>query len=270
MKNVFNIIRFLSIALVIAIIAFVIWIQGQYVVPVLMYHHVKESRIRELNTVTPEAFEKQMAYLSRHGYKVLSMDDYISVKKSGGKFSRNTIVITFDDGYEDNYTYAFPILKKYHLPATIFVISDYVGQEPFVNWNQIKEMMDEKIIIGSHTRHHRYLPNVMDEELENQIAGSKKFLEKRLGKTVNYIAYPTGGFTDEVKSMAKAAGYLAGFTTNRGQDKTAQDLFELKRIRMNNKDNSTTLFAKFSGYYNVFRSKKESHTEDDLGSVYKR
>ena len=270
MKLFINISKWVIVAILISVTVFVVWLRGQSVVPILMYHHVRPNPVKDLNTDSPLSFEKQMAFLSKYRYKVITLDEYIAIKKNGGKFSRNTVVITFDDGYDDNYTYAFPILKKYHFPATMFVISDYVGQEPFLTWQQVREMSNEGVIIGSHTRHHRYLPNVLDEELHNQIEGSKRIIEEHLGKEVNYIAYPTGGFTQMVKDVVKSAGYIAGFTTNRGQDKSNQDFFELKRIRVNNKDSQLTLYAKFSGYYNVFRKTKESHTDDDLGYLYKK
>ena len=140
MKLASQIVRYILIALVTSGIAFFIWLQGQYVTPILMYHHVKARPIKELNTVTPKVFEKQMSFLKRYGHKVLSLDEYIDIKKNGGKDPRGSIVITFDDGYENNYLYAFPVLKQYHYPATIFVVSDMVGKDRFLTWNQIKEM----------------------------------------------------------------------------------------------------------------------------------
>jgi peptidoglycan/xylan/chitin deacetylase (PgdA/CDA1 family) len=270
MKLFKNIAKWTLLAVLISLIVFVLWIRGQYVVPILMYHHVRPSPVKDLNNSSPLAFEKQMAFLKKYNYNVLSLDEYFTIKKSAGTFPRNSVVITFDDGYDNNYTNAFPILKKYNFPATIFVISDYVDHESFLTWKQIQEMSREGFTIGSHTRQHSYLPNVLDEESHNQIVGSKRIIEEKLGKKVNYIAYPTGGFTQAVKDIAKSAGYVAAFTTNRGKDKSNQDLYELKRIRVNNKDSLLTLYAKFSGYYNVFRATKESHTDDDLGYLYKK
>lgn len=271
MKLFKNIVRYVLIALLAATIVYLIWLRGQYVVPILMYHHVKPGTIKELNTVTPKSFERQMKFLSKYGYKVLSLDEYMAIKKNGGKFSRNSVVITFDDGYEDNYIYAYPVLKKFNFSATEFIISDLVGKKTLLSWDQIKQMRKGKIIIGSHTRNHRYLPNTIEEELKDEIAGSKKVIEAHLGGKVDYIAYPTGGFTEEVKELVKAAGYVAGFTTNRGHDRSNTDLFELKRIRMNNYDNWLTLFAKYSGYYNVYRQLKKPYNDDDaLGIVYKQ
>ncbi len=269
-KVIKNVARYVLVTIFVAAVIFAIWLQGQYVVPILMYHHVKPNSIKDLNTVSPENFKRQMKFLSKYGYKVLSLDEYMAIKKSGGKFAHNSVVITFDDGYEDNYIYAYPVLKKFNFSATEFVISDLVGRKNLLNWDQIKEMQRNGIIIGSHTRRHRYLPNTIEEELKDEIMGSKRVIEKELRQKVDYIAYPTGGFTEEAKELARAAGYIAGFTTNRGYDKTNTDLYELKRIRMNNYDHWLVLLAKYSGYYNVFRQIKKPYNDDDaLGIVYK-
>lgn len=269
MKQIKNILRYVILGLLISLIGLVIWVHEHYVVPVVMYHHVKPRPIKELNTVTPKDFERQMKFLIKYHYNVLSMDQYIQMKQNGEDFSRNTVVLTFDDAYEDNYIYALPVLKKFHLPATEFVISDLVGHKLYMNWDQIKEMEKEGITIGSHTRRHAYLPLLPVDLLKDELEGSKQIIEEHLGHPINFIAYPTGGFKEEVKRAVADAGYLAGFTTNRGYDKSNTDLFELKRIHVNSYDNWLTLFAKFSGYYNVFRGIKKSYSRDDaISQVY--
>ena len=259
--------------LIIAVTGCCAWLQDQYVVPILMYHNVSladtkllptighpPKRKLHLNQVTPQSFDRQMGFLKNNGYQVISLDDYVQGQKAGKKFSHKTVVITFDDGYVDNYTNAFPILKKYHFPATIFLISDYVGvSQGLLNWEQVKEMSQYGISFGSHTRHHVYLPAQSKEQMKDEIAGSKHVIEEHLGKPVYYLAYPSGGFSDEIKTITALAGYKAALATNRGYDRYNIDLYELNRIHVNSRDNELTLAGKLSGYYNLFRELKLSH-----------
>ncbi len=212
-----------------------------------------------LNTVSEKSFEYQMNFMKRHGFQVISFDDLVEGIKEGQQFARNTVVLQFDDGYEDNYKYAFPILKKYGFPAMVFLVSDKIGTPGFLTWDQIKEMEKYNFLAGAHTRHHVYLPRLSLAQAQDEIAGSKKMIEDHLGHSIDYFAYPSGGFTEEIKRLVKEAGYKAAVTTNRGKDRFNMDLYELKRIHMNNTDDQYSgliLWFKLSGYYNLFRHSK--------------
>ena len=250
-----------------------VWIEGQYVVPILMYHSISSADTKpifvigrpdkvklRLNIVSPKSFDKQMAYLKNNGYQVISLDDFVEGNRVGKKFAHKTVVITFDDGYVDNYTNAFPVLKKYHLSAAIFLITDFVGQNPnMLNWEQVKEMSQYGITFGSHTRHHAYIPSQSKEQMKDEIVGSKHVIEEHLGKPVYYFAYPCGGFTEQAKTITALAGYKAALSTNRGTDRYNIDLYELSRIHMNNWDNEFTFWSKLSGFYDLFRQLRPSH-----------
>ncbi len=263
MSKIVNIKRLLltiSFILIIAFIGLCIWMQGQYVVPIMMYHRISLADESPMNTVSPKNFAKQMDFLKRNGYQVITMDDLIEGTKVRKKFPHKKVVITFDDGYRDNYKNAFPILKEYHFPAAIFLISDLTGVSPnLLTWDQIKEMSQNGITFGSHTRHHVYLPEQSEAQLKDEIEGSKRVIEEHLGKPVYYFAYPSGGFSEHIKSLVAMAGYKAAFSTNRGYDRYNIDLYELNRIRINNWDPSFVLWNKLSGYYNLFRKLKSSH-----------
>lgn len=263
MSKIINIKRLLLsifFILMIFFVGFCIWIQDQYVVPILMYHRVSLADEFPLGTVSPKAFAKQMDFLKRHGYQVITVDDLVEGTKARKKFSHHTVVITFDDGYQDNYKNAFPILKKYHFPAAVFLISDYIGVNPnLLTWDQIKEMNQNGITFESHTRRHVYLPEVSEEKLKDEIRGSKHVIEEHLGKPVYYFAYPSGGFSEHIKSLVAMAGYKAAFSTNRGYDRYNIDLYELSRIRLNSGDTPVVLWNKLSGYYNLFRKLRPSH-----------
>jgi len=248
--------------LIIGSIGFTFWVRDRYVVPILTYHHVGiPSGKWRLNTVSEKSFEYQMRFMKRHGFEVISFDDLVEGIKKGHQFARNTVVLQFDDGYEDNYKYAFPILKKYEFPAMVFLISDSIGKPDFLTWDEIKEMEKYNFLAGAHTRHHVYLPRADLDKAKDEIEGSKKVIEDRLGHSINYFCYPSGGFTEDVKRIVKEAGYKAAVTTNRGKDRYNVDLYELKRIHMNNTDDEYSgliLWVKLSGYYNLFRKLKDS------------
>jgi len=262
-KNILRVLAILVVTvLVIGSIGYTFWLRDRYVVPILMYHHVGiPSGKWRLNDVSEKSFDYQMNFMKRHGFQVISFDALIEGLKEGEQFARNTVVLQFDDGYEDNYKYAFPILKKYEFPAIIFLVSDKVDAPDFLTWDQIKEMEKSNISFGAHTRHHAYLPGLSLAEAQDEIAGSKKILEDHLGHSIDYFSYPTGGFSAQVKTLVKEDRYKAAVTTNRGKGRYNQDLYALKRIHMNNTDDQYSgliLWFKLSGYYNLFRHPKRN------------
>ncbi|MFH1837315.1 MAG: polysaccharide deacetylase family protein [Candidatus Omnitrophota bacterium] len=231
----------------------------RHVVPILMYHSVSSDKNDSLH-VSPSNFSKQISFLHNSGYSVISLDELVRGIKSGVSFPGKTVVITFDDGFEDNFLYAFPILTKFDMPATIFIITGYMGnKEEYLNWDQARLMSKNDISIGAHTRNNEYLPSIKDiGDLREEIAGSKADIEKEIGKGDIYFCYPIGGFNETVKEAVKESGYKGACTTNRGANRYNRDVFELKRVKITNSDCTKPLHfkAKLSGYYNLFRSLK--------------
>ena len=256
--------KFFLIVIVVAVILTVLnfsWLSPQYVVPILMYHRFGY----ENNTlyVTPRNFDRQMAYIKDKGYNVISLDELVDGIRNNRKFKHRTVVITTDDGYIDNYTYAYPILRKYNFPATMFIVSNFIdNKEDYMAWNEIKIMAGNNILFGGHTRNDEYLPSLENREvLWDEIAGCKRDIENNIGKRIDYFCYPTGGFTEEVKAFMKKAGYKGACTTNRGFTELNKDVYELKRVKVTNSDMNKpfSFWAKLSGYYNFFRSKKKGY-----------
>ncbi len=236
------------------------WASRHYVVPIMTYHHVNNVDPKRQDTVSPERFDWHMAYLEKHHFNVLPLSTLVQIINQGKPLPRKSVVITFDDGYADNYQYAFPILKKYGFPATIFVITDVVNTDGYLTTAQMKEMSAYGIDIGSHTRGHPYLPELSSEDQKNEIHESKSRLEKELGVPVKYFAYPSGGFTEQIKRFVREAGYAGACTTNRGSDRWNRDVFELKRIRFSDQDDRIDyLWMKLSGFYNLFRAPKRPY-----------
>lgn len=232
---------------------------SKYTVPIMMYHHVN-NREFEAEDITPENFRKQMNFLKKYRYNVISLDELVNAVRFGRSLPRNSVAIAFDDGNEDNYTEAFPILKEFGFPATFFISPAFTTQKGFMNWGQLRELKDAGFSFGSHGMTQAYLPSQPPEILKYELFESKRILEKELGVKIDLLAYPVGGFNDQVKALAQQAGYKAAVTTNRGYDRFDKDLFEINRIRFNNKDNrDIILMVKLSGYYNRFRDLKKPY-----------
>jgi len=256
-----------AFAVIIIIITafYYLWLVPRYTVPILMYHRIGESEDgNDQLFVSKDSFKRQMAYLNWRGYNVISMDELVSGIRNNRKFGRNTVVITIDDGYEDNFTNAYPVLKEHDFPAIIFVITNNINKDDFLKNHQIiKALSESKVTFGSHTKNHAYLPDVKDpKELKDEILSSKQDLEALTLQSIDYFCYPSGGFTEQAKKFVKQAGYKGACTTNRGNAKYNKDIYELKRIKIKNSDfveKPASFFVKLSGYYNVFRKGKNPY-----------
>ncbi len=257
LKRLGKIVGLLVVIVILAVIGFTVWASNKYVVPIMMYHNINDDEPLD-NTVSPKSFAIQMKYLKDHGYHVLSLDELVQATIKNTALPKNSVVITFDDGYEDNYKNAYPILKFNGFTATFFIISNMPGKEGFMTWNEIKEMEKGGMSIGSHTVNHPYLPAIDRIEQREELELSKKTIEAKLGHRIDYLAYPTGGYNSAIKKMTRKAGYVGACTTNRGYDRFNKDVYALKRIRFNNDETySLVLWAKLSGYYNLFRKPKK-------------
>jgi len=242
------------------------WLVPKYTVPILMYHEIGYEG--GSFSVTPENFAKQMKYIRDGGYEVITLEQLVEGTKSGKAFKRNKVVITFDDGYENNFKYAYPVLKEMGFSAVIFIISCFMdripkeGEKEFLKWAEVKEMSENGISFGSHTMNHMYLGNVTDENAAmEEIAGSKKMIGEKIGSSPGYFCYPSGGFNEKVKALVKAAGYRGACTTNRGFVDFNRDVYELKRVKVTNSDlnRPVSFWIKLSGYYNILRKEKYPH-----------
>jgi len=266
-NKILKIVAKTTVGLLIFLIGFYFfWIFPRYSVPILTYHSFD---YREgLLSVAPENFERQMRYLKNKGFSVIGLDELAEGIKNRRRFAHNTVVITIDDGYKNNFTYAYPILKKYGFPAIIFLITNNIGANAdFLNWDEAREMSKNNIFFGGHTKSHPYLPLVDKKDIaRDEISGCRKAIEEHLGLPVDYFCYPLGGFTEGAKMLVKKAGYKGACVTNRGDDiLNRRELYELHRISVRNGNpyfSFSNLFApirfraKLSGYYNLFRGVK--------------
>jgi len=258
-----NIMKRISILLFSVIILsgifYFFWLSPRYTVPILMYHSI--SCKKGTYFVTPENLAKQMEYIRRNGYDVITLDELVRGIKDKRRFEKNKVVITLDDGYEDNFIYAYPVFKKFGFAAAIFLPTDYIGRKGSLSWGQVRLMSRNKIYFGGHTKTHFYLGLEHDDQiLREEIAGSKKAIERETGAPAEFFCYPGGGFNARVKEIVKEAGYKGACTTNRGADKFNKDVYELKRVKVTNCDalNPLSFWVKLSGYYNLLRARRAS------------
>lgn len=175
------------------------------------------------------------------------------------KLPPKAISITLDDGYKDNFTYAFEILKKYNLPATMFVIVNEVGRSDRLSWEEIKIMQNSGLIaFGSHAVGPEPLINIKSkEELKKQIFDSKRILEEKLGAKIQLFSYPEGRFNEEIRQLVIDAGYTVSVATNPGKNYPDDDLFALKRLRISENSANMFIFAvETSGFYTFMKESK--------------
>ena len=228
--------------------------QWRYHVPILGYHRVGPFVGDHVPTVSPESFERQLRFLARFRYGVISLDEVANRLERGESIPRRRVVITFDDGYEETHRIAWPLLKQFGFPAATFLMPGEVGRPGFVTWAQATEMARDGMTIGSHTMTHTFLPLADTARLTEEIMGSKRLIEAQVGQAVRYLSYPVGGFTADVQRVVREAGYRAACTTNRAWPRAAMDRFALRRVKITERDGHPLIFwAKVSGYYDAFR-----------------
>ena len=209
-------------------------------VPILMYHYVSvpppdADKYRLDLSVTPANFAAQMEYLALEGYHPVRLSDLAEFLANDKPLPPKPIVITFDDGYTDNYQNAFPILKKYKFPATFFVIAQYVDDKKtgYMNWDQLEEMAIEKMEIGSHSMTHPDLKGKPQAFQVSEIAGSKLLIESRIGTPIRVFSYPAGRYDSRTLEVLRSSGYLAAVTTDpQGAHQSVDGPLELQRIRI--------------------------------------
>lgn len=202
-------------------------------IPVLMYHSINNNDPNNSLVIPPEQFKAQMQYLRDAGFTTISLDELYSSLKTGKNVPKKPVTITFDDGYVDNYKYAYPVLKDLGFKATIFMITDNVDKNPtFLTSEMLKEMSKNNISIQSHTVHHLELDKLSYDDQITELRDSKNFLDKLLNQNTDMICYPVGKFNENTIKAAETLGYKLGFTTRPGYGKLNEGPFSIHRVRI--------------------------------------
>ena len=223
------------------------WIDGHYTVPIMMYHRVDEEGKDRADTISPERFRQHMEYLKVNGYQVIGLDELVQGIKSGRKFPHNTVVITFDDGYEDNYTTVFPLLKKYRILARIFLATSFIGGTrtlrsgamlPMLTWDQIREMKSSGLVeFHPHTHTHPKLTTIPLSDARKEIEQS---MQPGLG---NFFAYPYGYYNADIVQLVRDLGFARAYTVRAGAVTADTDPLLIPR----NSIDSCVTFSMFQG-----------------------
>lgn len=214
-------------------------------IPILLYHHIAElpdgaSRAQRRWTLSPKKFANQMRWITEHGFHPVTMAQLNGFLKHGLQLPVKPIVISFDDGWKDQYRDAFPILKKYNFSATFFIITDSVGHSAYMNWDQVSELSDSGMDIEPHSRTHPRLSMLSSEQAWREIYDSKIILENHLHKPATVFAYPFGSGGDKVISLIKEAGFdtaVAVDGLNGGYIFRADQSYTLSRYAVEGEDN---------------------------------
>jgi peptidoglycan/xylan/chitin deacetylase (PgdA/CDA1 family) len=250
-------------------------------IPILMYHSISDEKETShpyfwINTF-PARFAEHMKFLHDNNYQVISLSNAVDLiidnarraigKRQLGAGNRqlttgNRVVLTFDDGYKDFYTHAFPILKQYGFTATVYLPTAFIGDlktglkgKKHLNWGEVRELQLEKIEFGSHTVNHPHLHNMESEKVAFEIKASKIEIEEKTGREVRSFSYPYKFpehsiiFIDEFQVIFQKAGYNNGVSTRIGSTHQKNENYFLRRIPANSADTLPFFKAKLEGSY---------------------
>jgi len=222
-------------------------------VPILMYHHIAvppadADAVRRDLSVSPAAFEEQLRYLKEQGYQSISLYDLNRYLQRGDPLPDKPILFTFDDGYDDNFAYAFPLLVKYGFTGTFFLITEPIdaGREGYVTWPQVSLMSSMGMDMEPHTYTHPDLTGQSVDYIVWQVIGSKQAIEERTGKTCRFFCYPSGQYDAQVVDVLRSANFWGAVTVQAGVMHTSSGMFDLARIRVRGSDSLDTFIKKLN------------------------
>jgi peptidoglycan/xylan/chitin deacetylase (PgdA/CDA1 family) len=216
-------------------------------VPILMYHYVeyvKDTRdtIRKSLSLTPYTFEDEIKTLISARYTFMTNAELADALSGKIPLPPKPIVLTFDDGYRDFYTDVYPVLKKYRVKATAYIISGFLGYPNNMYAWQVKQIADEGLVeIGAHTVNHAWLKGMPREKLVYEVGQCKKTLESLTGKPVVSFAYPYGVFDVPAIQAIAAAGFTSAVSTIPGADQYQTHRYFLYRLRPGGKTGKSLL-----------------------------
>jgi peptidoglycan/xylan/chitin deacetylase (PgdA/CDA1 family) len=209
-------------------------------VPVIMYHHTEPIEIAtQLGhpqlTEDNSYFEEHISYLVSHGYHFLSLSDLVYALYTRGTVPDKSVVITIDDGYIDNYTYAFLMAKKYHVIINFMIPTGLVGQPDYMTWDHLKEMSQSPYArIYNHTTSHAALGLIDQDQISKEVTTANDDLKNNLGINNNIVIYPYGSYNDLAIDTLKQLGMIAAVSTDPGTNECLSNIYKLPRVRVGN------------------------------------
>ena len=247
-------------------------------VPILAYHQVAEcgGPTGYAWRVTPAAFEAQMRWLAEGGYQVLSLGAFLR-DRDEGRLRPRSVVLTFDDGFRGVLLHAYPVLKRYGFPATLFLATGSMGQAEFpwvrhwllgdedpqeyrpLSWDEIRGLDSTVVELGSHTVSHPHLGRLPPKKMEEELTESRRQIETETGQAVRFLAYPGGiaryaDHSTETRRLLMATGYSAALVSEVGRNGPSADRFTLRRLGVGVDDSLGVFGAKVVGAYSWVRA----------------
>ena len=214
-------------------------------IPILMYHSISDiGGVYSELCVSPSSFSKQMDYLLDSGYSTITFHGLLDYIEGNKPLPEKPIILTFDDGYLDNYKNAFMAMRERAMVGVVYPYINKIGTENGLSKDQLLKMQEQGWEIGSHTITHLDLTSLTDRQLKNEVYESKVKLKEMFDSDVVSVCYPAGRYNDKVVEFSKSAGYLFGVTTSYGKADLEENLLELSRIRINRSDTLATFVKK--------------------------
>ena len=225
--------KYLTYGLIFVVAAAILWAVLPYQgVPALTYHHISDSS--HWYYVSPKHFDYQMLFLKLLGYSPISLQEMRAGLAGKSRLPWKPILITFDDGYHDNWSQAMPILEKHGFHATFFVVTGKMGTRGYMSWQELQAMQQKGMEIGSHTVNH-YPPSVINlKEFSRELLLSRIMLESNLQPPVNVFANPHGETTPEIINLLKQTGYVAACSSISGANFADTDRYLIRRVTIKN------------------------------------
>jgi len=209
-------------------------------VPVLTYHRIQPQQVAIENKQTAGSmdsgvFDQQMAYLTSNGYHTITAEELVNALRNHASLPAKSIVITLDDGYENAYTYAYPIARKYSIVINLMVSTGLVGNSGFLSWDQIREMKESGLVyFTDHTWSHYAVGHGSQDKIQYEIVIAKQQLEQYTGQTVNIFTYPYGSFSPTAIEILRQDGFIGAFSTIPGKLQCESYIMTLHRTSIGN------------------------------------
>jgi peptidoglycan/xylan/chitin deacetylase (PgdA/CDA1 family) len=231
-------------------------------IPILMYHSIADNANAKFKqfTVAPQLFADQMAFLYQHKYTPITVTQLVNGwYQSGSLLPEQPVVLTFDDGFADFYTQAFPVLKRYNFTATLYVSTAFIGGTsrwlklagqttyPMLTWEQLCEISMNRIECGAHSHSHPQLDTLAYTAAKDEIERSKKLLEDHLDREIESFAYPFGYQTADVRRLVRHAGYTSACAVKHAMSSKADDPLSLSRLMVRADSDIHTFAALLAG-----------------------
>lgn len=240
-------------------------------IPILMYHRVGDNSAERRFTVSTALFEQQMRCVRDLSYHVVGLDEVTAAVEGKTVLAAKSVAITFDDGFQDTFENAAPVLSGLGYSATFFLVSQLLGTRNtwmeregypsahLMNWTAAKELLKHGFTVGSHSRTHPSLIQHDETRISDEVEGSRRDLEDRLAAPIRYFAYPYGHFDGRVLTALHRSGYAAACSTQSGFNNVTTDRYRLRRLDVSGRDSTRTFIRSLEFGENSMTARRLFH-----------